>query len=67
MKGLVGLCTVLYKSFPTSIQQDKQALQQPGTLGPRGTLAVQFRLAQKQALEATAARCLARARQVLAG
>jgi hypothetical protein len=26
MKALVGLCTVLYKSFPTSIQQDRAAL-----------------------------------------
>lgn len=26
MKALVGLCTVLYKSFPTSIQQDKAEL-----------------------------------------
>ncbi|KIY94703.1 hypothetical protein MNEG_13257, partial [Monoraphidium neglectum] len=26
MKALVGLCTVLYKSFPTSIQQDTKLL-----------------------------------------
>lgn len=27
IKGLVGLCTVLYKGFPTSIQQDRQLLE----------------------------------------
>jgi hypothetical protein len=26
LKGLIGLCTVLYKSFPTSIQADKALL-----------------------------------------
>lgn len=29
MKALVGLCTVLYKSFPTSIQQDAKLLASP--------------------------------------
>lgn len=29
MKGLVGLCTVKYKSFPTSIQQDKAIMVAP--------------------------------------
>lgn len=28
-KALVGLCTVLYKSFPTSIQQDTKLLSTP--------------------------------------
>lgn len=28
MKALVGVCTVLYKSFPTTIQQDKALLEE---------------------------------------
>jgi hypothetical protein len=59
MKALVGLCTVLYKSFPTSIQQDKatmailqQQQQQADALAQERQLsAVQFRLGQKLLLE----------------
>jgi hypothetical protein len=57
MKALVGLCTVLYKSFPTSIQQDKATMatlqqQQADALAQERQLsAVQFRLGQKLLLE----------------
>lgn len=74
MKALVGLATVLYKSFPTSIQQDKAALttlqqqdlqeqlpQQDVLLSQERQLAaVQFRLGQKLLLEASTKQLIAR-------
>lgn len=69
MKALVGLATVLYKSFPTSIQQDRAALtalqqqqqQQDNLLScERQLAAVQFRLGQKLLLEASTKQLIAR-------
>jgi hypothetical protein len=64
LKALVGLLTVVYKSFPTSIQADKaqlQQLQQQGAnpaaaaadalAAERQCTAVQFRLGLKLLLE----------------
>jgi hypothetical protein len=69
LKALVGLCTVLYKGLPTSIQQDMAALaaqqqQQPG--GSRMALALAFRLASKRTLEG-ATRCALQRLQALQG
>jgi hypothetical protein len=73
MKALVGLATVLYKSFPTSIQQDRTALtalqqqqqqqqqEQDELLSrERQLAAVQFRLGQKLLLEASTKQLIAR-------
>jgi ABC-type nitrate/sulfonate/bicarbonate transport system permease component len=63
LKALVGLCTVLYKGLPTSIQQDAAAL---GGLAPgsRMALAVGFRLAGKRTLEGATRRLLQRLAEV---
>jgi hypothetical protein len=79
MKALVGLCTVLYKSFPSSIQQDKAALaalqDQPGHQQQQGggaeeqerrAAAVQFRLGQKLLLERSTKQLLQRLQQLAA-
>jgi len=76
MKALVGLCTVLYKSFPTSIQQDKATLtslqqqqQQQGSdalsLEQQRT-AVSFRLGQKLLLERSTKQLIQRLQELLA-
>lgn len=76
MKALVGLCTVLYKSFPTSIQQDKATLaslqdgqqQQPDTALSQERLltAVQFRLGPKLLLERSTKQLIQRLQELAA-
>jgi hypothetical protein len=59
LKALVGLCTVLYKGLPTSIQQDAQELAQlePGS---NMHMAVAYRLHSKRTLEAATKQILVR-------
>jgi hypothetical protein len=78
MKALVGLCTVLYKSFATSIQQDKATLaslqdgqqqhQQQDTAPSQERLltAVQFRLGQKLLLERSTKQLIQRLQELAA-
>lgn len=76
-KALVGLATVLYKSFPTSIQHDSALLaqleqQQQQLAGDtdarlaaeRARLAVQYRLGNKRLLERATRRLLLRLQQL---
>jgi hypothetical protein len=80
MKALVGLLTVLYKSFPTSIQADKAKLaelqqQQPSAkpaaaasdalASERSATAVQFRLGLKLLLERTTKALIVRLKELL--
>lgn len=78
LKALVGLCTVLYKSFPTSIQQDKAILVQlkqqeqqqhmkasQQLSCARLKTAVQFRLGIKRLLEDSSKSLLLQLRKVL--
>eukprot|EP00882_Tetradesmus_deserticola_P031670 GHRQ01035825.1.p2 GENE.GHRQ01035825.1~~GHRQ01035825.1.p2 ORF type:complete len:113 (+),score=43.83 GHRQ01035825.1:361-699(+) len=76
MKALVGLLTVLYKSFPTSIQADKAHLAQlqqqsakPATAdvleAERLTTAVQFRLGLKLLLERSTMSVIVRLKELL--
>lgn len=63
MKALVGLTTVLYKSFPTSIQEDERALSSD-SLEEGARLAVAYRLAAKRGLERAAKAALLRMKEL---
>ncbi|WIA29831.1 hypothetical protein OEZ86_012302 [Tetradesmus obliquus] len=73
MKALVGLLTVLYKSFPTSIQADRAQLQQPAAAAAGGdalaaerhATAVQFRLGLKLLLERSTKDLIVRLKELL--
>jgi hypothetical protein len=69
MKALVGLCTVLYKSFPTSIQEDTKllaALEADGSSAAEGVrLAVAYRLAAKRGLEGSTKKILVRMKELV--
>ncbi|KAF8073245.1 CAND7 [Scenedesmus sp. PABB004] len=82
IKALVGLATVAYKSYPSSIQQDRAALAALGAAGPpaaggggadagvaaeRARVALEFRLAQKLMLERAARALLLRLKELTAG
>lgn len=75
MKALVGLCTVLYRGHPTTIQQDEALLLAARGGGGGGAggqpplsegaeLAVRYRLASKRALEAAMRRVLLRIKEL---
>ena len=59
LKALVGLCTVLYKGCPTSIQQDTAALAALAE-GSNMHTAVSYRLRSKRLLEAATKQVLVR-------
>lgn len=77
LKALVGLCTVLYKSFPTTIQADKAFLaeqqqqqqhaadEQRRLEAERLQTAVQFRLGLKLLLEQSSKALLMRLKALL--
>lgn len=75
-KALVGLCTVLYKSFPTTIQADKALLVQLEQQQQNGEeqqqleverlqTAVQFRLGMKLLLEKASKALIMRLKELL--
>lgn len=76
MKALLGLCTVMYKSFPTTIQADKAILEQLQQQQQEADVdkqlevqrlqtAVQFRLGMKLLLENTSKNLLVHLKTLL--